>query len=157
MVDVKISEKMFAVASASDMEALGARLATGLRGGGLIYIRGPLGVGKTTLVRGVLRGFGHRGSVKSPTFTLVEPYNLDGQVLYHFDLYRLKQAEELEFMGWRDYVSEGVCLVEWPERGESVLPTPDLDVMIEELPPGRRVVLSAKREQGNAILRCLYV
>src|SRR6185295_1112360 len=128
-------EKTFAVPSASDMEALGARLATGLHSGGLIYIRGPLGAGKTTLVRGILRGFGHRGSVKSPTFTLVEPYNLDGQALYHFDLYRLKHAEELEFMGWRDYVNDGVCLVEWPERGESVLPTPDLDVMIEELPP----------------------
>ena len=123
-----MSTKTFSIPIESDMESFGARLAVGLRQCRLIYIRGPLGAGKTTLVRGVLRGFGHRGSVKSPTFTLVEPYVLNGLMLYHFDLYRLKQPEELEFIGWRDYLRDGVCLVEWPERGGNVLPEPDLDV-----------------------------
>lgn len=150
-----MSTKTITVPTESDMEMLGARLATGLRKGQLVYIRGPLGAGKTTLVRGALRGVGHRGPVKSPTFTLVEPYTLNALTLYHFDLYRLKQAEELEFMGWRDYLTDGVCLVEWPERGEGILPQPDLDVMIEPVQSGRKVVLTAHREQGVAILKGL--
>jgi tRNA threonylcarbamoyladenosine biosynthesis protein TsaE len=143
------------VATEADMETLGTRLALGLRAGQLVYVRGPLGAGKTTLVRGLLRGLGHRGTVKSPTFTLVEPYTLDRLMLYHFDLYRLKQPEELEFMGWRDYLREGACVVEWPERGGSVLPEPDLDVIIEPLDHGRKVALSAHHEQGVAILKGL--
>jgi len=151
-----MNEKSLAVPTESDMEALGARLAVGLGSKRLVYIRGPLGAGKTTLVRGVLRGFGHRGSVKSPTFTLVEPYTFsNGPTVYHFDLYRLKQPEELEFMGWRDYLRDGVCLVEWSERGGSVLPEPDLDVMIEPVHFGRNVVLTPHCEQGVAVLRGL--
>ncbi len=150
-----MSTRNLTITTAIDMEALGARLAAGMKPGQLIYIRGPLGAGKTTLVRGVLRGFGHRGSVKSPTFTLVEPYTLSALTVYHFDLYRLKQPEELEFMGWRDYLRDGVCLVEWPERGGNVLPEPDLDVMIEPLDHGRNVVLTAHREQGSAALKGL--
>jgi tRNA threonylcarbamoyladenosine biosynthesis protein TsaE len=146
----------FDVATEVEMEALGARLATRLRSGLLVYIRGVLGAGKTTLVRGMLRGLGHRGGVKSPTFTLVEPYAFDAFTLNHFDLYRLKNPEELEFMGIRDYLGgDGVCLVEWPERGGNVLPEPDLDVMIEPVHIGRTVVLTAHREQGASILKGL--
>lgn len=138
------------------MEALGARLATRLRPGLVMNIRGVLGAGKTTLVRGLLRGLGFRGGVKSPTFTLVEPYVFDAFTLNHFDLYRLKNPEELEFMGIRDYLrGDGVCLIEWPERGGNVLPEPDLDVMIEPVHSGRTVVLTAHHEHGTAILKGL--
>jgi tRNA threonylcarbamoyladenosine biosynthesis protein TsaE len=151
-----MSARTLNVDSEAEMERLGGRLASGLRAGILVYVRGPLGAGKTTLVRGALRGLGHRGSVKSPTFTLVEPYTLERLTLYHFDLYRLKDPEELEFMGIRDYLrGPGACLIEWPEYGKNVLPEPDLDVMIEPLSQGRNVVLTAKNEQGRAVLRGL--
>lgn len=150
-----MSSATLTVATEAEMETLGAHLARGLRAGRLIYVRGPLGAGKTTLIRGVLRGCGHRGAVKSPTFTLVEPYALDAFTLYHFDLYRLQEPEELEFMGWRDYLQAGVCLVEWPERGGNLLPAADLDVMIEPVHSGRNVVLSAHNEQGAAMLQGL--
>jgi tRNA threonylcarbamoyladenosine biosynthesis protein TsaE len=146
-----------AVATEAEMEALGGRLAGRLKPGQLVYIRGPLGAGKTTLVRGVLHGLGHRGAVKSPTFTLVEPYVLGALTLYHFDLYRLKQPEELEFMGWRDYLDDGVCLVEWPERGAGILPEPLLDVMIAPADPGRTVALTAHHEQGAAVIKGLFL
>lgn len=119
------------VATVKDMEALGASLTQRLAAVRLIYLYGALGSGKTTLVRAILRALGYRGKVKSPTFTLVEPYSIGGRDVYHFDLYRLKEAEELEFIGFRDYVTNNnLCLVEWAERGAAVLPPPDMEIRI---------------------------
>lgn len=138
------------------MEALGARLATRLVPGLVLFLRGELGAGKTTLVRGVLHGLGHAGAVKSPTYTLVEPYTLRGLAVYHFDLYRLNDPEELEFLGMRDYLEgSGVCLIEWPERGAGMLPEPDVEIAIESMEEGRVVRLKACTERGAAILHGL--
>lgn len=121
----------------------GRALAERVRGrAGLVFLRGDLGAGKTTLVRGLLRGLGHVGPVRSPTYTLIEPYEVAGQRLYHLDLYRLGDPEELEFLGLRDLLDgEGLLLVEWPDRGAGVLPSPDLIIDIAHVPPGRRVGL----------------
>lgn len=136
------------------MQELGARLAKLLAPGMILFLHGELGAGKTTLVRGILQGLGHRAAVKSPTYTLVEPYTLDGQRVYHFDLYRLQDPEELEFLGVRDYLEgQGICLVEWAERGSGLLPVPDLDITIERLEDGRRVRVLAHTEQGVQGLR----
>lgn len=137
----------------ADMEALGARLAPSITKVQLIYLRGELGTGKTTLVRGLLRALGHVGVVKSPTFTLVEPYPVDGQNIYHFDLYRLKDADELEFVGFRDYVkNRNVCLVEWAERAAEVLPIPDIDVVIHKADHKRIVQLISRTDRGADLL-----
>lgn len=137
-------------------ERLGARLASGLAAPRLLYIRGTLGAGKTTLVRGLLRGLGYDGPVKSPTFTLVEPYGFSAFAFYHFDLYRLNHPQELEFLGWRDYLEgNSVCVVEWPERGGALLPRPDLDVMIATNNGERSVRLIAHTSEGEVWLRGL--
>ncbi len=141
------------VPTAAEMEALGGQLMRALAGAHLIYLRGPLGAGKTTLVRGMLRALGHADAVKSPTFTLVEHYELGGRRFYHFDLYRLKQAEELEFLGIRDYlVGQGVCVIEWADRGREFLPEPDIDIMIDAANAERIVRLTAHTEQGVSTL-----
>lgn len=135
------------------MMALGARLARSLAGGQLWTLSGDLGAGKTTLVRGWLHGLGHEGAVKSPTYTLVEPYELPAGALYHFDLYRLSDPEELEYMGIRDYlVGDAVALIEWPERGAGILPGADLAVAIDYRPDGREVRLRALTPDGQAVL-----
>jgi len=142
------------VDTAEAMEALGAVLAPQLRAGLVIYFHGNLGAGKTTLIRGMLRGLGYTGAVKSPTFTLVEPYAQAGLNIYHFDLYRLNDPEELEFLGVRDYLEgSGVCLVEWAERGAGVLPPPDVDIVIEIAEEGRVVRFVARTENGSTLLR----
>jgi tRNA threonylcarbamoyladenosine biosynthesis protein TsaE len=137
-------------------EAFGARLASCLQPGLLLFLRGELGAGKTTLTRGIARGLGHRGAVKSPTYTLVEPYRELRIPLYHFDLYRLGDAEELEYLGIRDYFSgQAVVVVEWPDRGRGVLPEPDLSIQLDVLPAGRRLHLHAHSAAGSSCLRAL--
>lgn len=144
------------VATEADMERLAAALAPRLRAGLLLFLHGELGAGKTTFVRGVLRGLGFSGAVKSPTYTLVEPYELAGLAIYHFDLYRLNDPEELEFLGVRDYLEgKGVCLVEWAERGTGILPAPDVDIAIEKQEEERVVRFTSRTETGAKLLHGL--
>ena len=137
--------------------ALGRALAAACSAGMAVYLHGVLGAGKTTLTRGIARGLGHRGAVKSPTYTLVEPYLDLRPPLYHLDLYRVGDPQELEFMGIRDYfTSEALTVVEWPERGGEFLPAPDLGITIALRGAARQVTvapLSAAGGQGLA--QCL--
>jgi tRNA threonylcarbamoyladenosine biosynthesis protein TsaE len=137
------------------MERLGGRIYPTLRdGGGLVFLKGPLGAGKTTLVRGLLRAAGHRGGVKSPTFTLVEPYEDLAPPVFHFDLYRIADPEELEYVGLWDYLRrEALVLVEWPERGHGVLPPPCLEVDIAYASTGRLVRLHPALSDANNQVR----
>jgi tRNA threonylcarbamoyladenosine biosynthesis protein TsaE len=128
---------------AAATEALGAALAAGLLPGRVMHLRGDLGAGKTTLVRGLLRGLGYAGRVKSPTYTLVEPYALSRLHFYHFDLYRLKNQNEWRDSGFQEYFNaEAACAVEWPERAGALLPPPDLEVRLEFAGASRRATLS---------------
>jgi len=112
--------------------SLGQQLAQRLSAPQVIYLQGELGAGKTTLSRGFLQGRGHVGSVKSPTYTLVEPYeHLTAGPVFHLDLYRLGDPGELEYLGLEDYLSaEGILLIEWPERAAQQLPQPDLEITL---------------------------
>ena len=123
----------------------------------VIFLQGDLGAGKTTFTRGFLSGKGFIGAVKSPTFTLVEDYVVANQRIYHFDLYRLTSAEELEFMGIRDFFHTGsICLVEWPERGVGYLPEPDLRIsFLYESAGARRLQLHAGTAEGRRMLASL--
>ncbi|WP_372613197.1 tRNA (adenosine(37)-N6)-threonylcarbamoyltransferase complex ATPase subunit type 1 TsaE [Halomonas sp.] len=133
--------------------AFGECLGHALQGRGRVHLQGELGAGKTTLARGILRAHGYRGAVKSPTYTLVEPYELGEIRVHHFDLYRLGDPEELEFIGGRDLMApEALCLIEWPERGKGWLPIPDLVVTLTLAGVGRRAELEAFSDQGQRVL-----
>ncbi|EIC30365.1 MULTISPECIES: tRNA (adenosine(37)-N6)-threonylcarbamoyltransferase complex ATPase subunit type 1 TsaE [Methylomicrobium] len=117
--------------SAEATEQFGAALWRLLPPKCLVFLHGDLGAGKTTLVRGFLQAAGHAGAVKSPTYTLVEEYRIGDRKIYHFDLYRLADPEELEWIGIRDYLDEeSVCIVEWPEMGEGMLPAADVSIRL---------------------------
>lgn len=153
-----MSEVSLYVEGEDAMLALGARLAQLSGGHGVMFLHGDLGAGKTTLSRGLLRGLGHVGAVKSPTFTLVEPYEIGALRAYHFDLYRLGDPEELEFLGIRDYFAEdALCLIEWPERGQGVLPKPDLDITIGPRASGRLVKFQPYTARGSEWCAALAV
>lgn len=138
------------VADEAEMVAFGSALAKASSGGEVIFMIGDLGMGKTTLCRGVLRGMGHQGSVKSPTYTLVEPYDIDGHPVFHFDLYRLGDPEELEYLGIRDYFTDdALCLIEWPDKGAGVLPQADIELILQVEQRGRRLTLQIETEKGR--------
>ncbi|APX92537.1 tRNA (adenosine(37)-N6)-threonylcarbamoyltransferase complex ATPase subunit type 1 TsaE [Halomonas sp. 1513] len=133
--------------------AFGAALGRALAGRGRVHLEGELGAGKTTLTRGILRAYGYQGAVKSPTYTLVEPYRLGEMQVNHFDLYRLGDPEELEFIGARDLLDDdSLSLVEWPSRGVGWLPAPDLALEFRVLDTGRGVRLEAHSAHGEAVL-----
>ena len=126
----------------------GAALGTEL-GNELVFLRGELGAGKTTLARGILRGLGHTGPVKSPTYTLLEPYALGDREVFHFDFYRIVDPEELEFIGVDDLMgSAALKLVEWPEHARDRLPNPDLDISLHEISGGRLLEMVDHRSSG---------
>ena len=121
-----------------------------------VALQGDLGAGKTTLARGILRGAGHPGNVKSPTYTLVESYQLPSVCIHHFDLYRLHDPEELEFMGIRDYFADDtVVLVEWSKNGLGILPQPDIQLNVEKSGSCREVLFFHFNERGRALLEAL--
>ena len=146
-------------ASAEETQAIGARLAAALVAADeqaplVVALTGDLGAGKTTLVGGLLRALGHLGPARSPTYTLIEPYQLGGRDVNHCDLYRLREPSELEDLGLRDLLTpRSVLLVEWPERAGNRLGTPDLSLTLGYLDDGRTVDFAAASEPGQRVLR----
>jgi len=146
------------VKNETQMIHFGEALADACKGGEIIFLHGELGTGKTTLVRGFMRKLGYKGAVKSPTYTLVEQYDSQDNTIYHFDLYRLANAEELEYMGIRDYFNgSAICLIEWPQQGRGYLPEADVDISIaysEE--GGRQVETQSVSERGVSVCEKLH-
>ena len=143
------------LATEADTLAFGAALAPGLRPGTVIYLSGELGAGKTTLARGLLHALGVKERVKSPTYTLVEPYTISSLYLYHFDFYRLRYTDEWVDAGFREHFNgDAVCLVEWPEKAGRQLPAPDVTIEMAVAGDGRSVTITAETEAGrNCLMR----
>lgn len=138
------------------MLEFGAKLAKSCLTSATIFLYGNLGAGKTTLVRGFLRGLDYEGSVKSPTYTIVEPYSFKDFNIYHFDLYRVRDVRELEYIGIQDYFTpDAICLIEWPENGAGFLPPADLSCYIELQGTGRVLEIDAQTPCGQDILKRL--
>lgn len=139
------SESVF-LADETATEAYGRALAARLPTGALVFLRGELGAGKTTLVRGILRGLGYSGSVKSPTYTILEPHDLPYSAVYHFDFYRIGDSRELDLIGIDELIgADALKLVEWPERAGDRLPAPDVDVRLVPDGGGRRLEVTFYR------------
>ena len=146
-----MSEVTLYLADEEAMTDFGAHIAKTTQGHGLIFLEGDLGAGKTTLSRGIIRGLGHVGAVKSPTFTLVEPYEIGEIRAFHFDLYRLVDPEELEYLGIRDYFDDdALCLIEWPDKGAGFLPKPDLTITISPQDGGRSLKILSQGSRGES-------
>jgi len=123
-----------------EMLEIAGQYAATLKAGNIVFLHGDLGAGKTSFVKGVLRALGYKGNVKSPTYNLVESYEFDDFDIYHFDLYRLADPEELEWIGVRDYFNEkSICFIEWPEKGDGFLSKADKNIHIEYLQNGREI------------------
>jgi tRNA threonylcarbamoyladenosine biosynthesis protein TsaE len=149
-----MSDPSFELADELETLSFGARLASQLQSGTKLYLSGDLGTGKTTLARGILRGLGYGGSVKSPTFTLVELYKLSTLDLHHFDFYRINDPEECSDAGFREiFDSDSVCLVEWPEKAAGFLPEPDIAIRMQHAPKGRIIHLVPGSAVGSTMLR----
>lgn len=145
--------KTLAINTEEEMLAYAETMARATQAGAIIFLQGPLGAGKTTFTRGFLRALGYQGKVKSPTFSLVECYELNGRSLFHFDFYRLHQAKELEEIGIKEYFDpETICLIEWPERGFPLLPVPDVVCDIAFTENGREMKVEAKTKRGEGII-----
>ncbi len=152
-----LTNKNYHLADESATIAMGNKLADivkkSLKQGIVVYLYGDLGAGKTTLTRGFVQGMGHNGHVKSPTYTLVEPYELNEWQVYHFDLYRLSDPEELEYMGIRDYFADNCCcFIEWPEKGHGMIKAPDLQINLAYSDEQRILSVQAKTALGTQVL-----
>lgn len=152
-----VTKQTFILADEAATISLGQHIAMAvkleLKQGVVVFLNGDLGAGKTTLTRGFVRGMGHVGNVKSPTYTLVEPYDLDEWQVYHFDLYRLADPEELEYMGIRDYFNDNSCsFIEWPEKGVGLLPEADMIINLAYHQDERQVELQAMSALGEQLL-----
>ncbi|MEW6990671.1 tRNA (adenosine(37)-N6)-threonylcarbamoyltransferase complex ATPase subunit type 1 TsaE [Colwelliaceae bacterium 6441] len=157
---VILHRSTFALSNEQATVAMGNKIAKvvkdELKQGIVVYLNGDLGAGKTTITRGFVQGMGHTGHVKSPTYTLVEPYDLTEWQVYHFDLYRLGDPEELEFMGIRDYFNENCCcFIEWPEKGCGLLANADITINMAYQGDEREVEFHAHSAQGQKLLIAL--
>jgi tRNA threonylcarbamoyladenosine biosynthesis protein TsaE len=148
--------RSFKLADAGATLRLGEALAAAARPGTVLFISGDLGAGKTTLVRGLLRGLGHAGRAKSPTYALVEPYSFSRLDLYHFDFYRFKERAEWLNSGFREHFNErSLCVVEWPEKAGDLLAPPDLHIRLDFAGDARSASLDARSTAGEAWLSSL--
>ncbi len=155
-----VTNQSFILADETATIAMGKRIAdivkANLNHGITVYLNGDLGAGKTTLTRGFVQGMGHDGNVKSPTYTLVEPYDLLDWQVYHFDLYRLADPEELEYMGIRDYFNDRSCsFIEWPEKGKGMIASADLVIDLVYLEEQREITLQSESALGQQLLLAL--
>lgn len=155
-----VTKQSFILADETATIAMGKRIAdivkSDLNQGIVVYLNGDLGAGKTTLTRGFVQGMGHNGNVKSPTYTLVEPYELQDWQVYHFDLYRLADPEELEYMGIRDYFNSRSCsFIEWPEKGQGMIAAADLVIDLAYHDEQRSITIKSATAIGQKLVQAI--